>query len=605
MRTDYGYAEERRLGRPYDVKLLGRLLPYVRPYAAMLVAAVALVLLITVLEVALPYVTKIAVDRYIVPSAAPGATPILEMDDRLAGIGRMTALFLVLVVANFLANFFQVQLMEAIGQRAMHALRIGLVRHVLDLPVAFFDRQPVGRLVTRATNDTQNLHELFTSVVAFVFKDLFLMVGIAVVLVWLDLRLALISFGVLPLVFAAAWHFARRSREVFRHLSVRLAEINTRFAETIGGLGVIQIMGREGANTRAFAAHNDGYYRLGMDQIRIFAVFLPVIEVLAAAALAVVIYFGGGAVVTERISLGALVAYISYMRMFFRPIRDIAEKYNIMQNAMASAERIFAILDEPVATDPVERTVAAAAPAGGRSATVVFDDVVFGYGTDPPVIDGLSLTLARNETLAIVGPTGAGKTSLIHLLLRFYDPQHGTITFDGRDIRALPAADLRRRIALVAQDPFLFSTTLGANIFPDGPPAPAAAAELLAAAQCDDLVRRLPEGLDTRIGEGGRTLSSGERQLAAIARALARDPELIIFDEATAHVDSATEDRIQTALAHLTRRRTAIVIAHRLSTARTAGRIAVLRRGRIVELGAHDELMARRGYFYQLNQQQV
>ena len=605
MRTDYGYAEEKRLGRPYDLKLLARLIPFVRPYGGMLILAVVLVLAITVLDLALPYVTKVAVDRYIVPQTVSGASPVPAMAERMAGIGWMTAVFLLLAVANFSATFVQVQLMEVIGQRAMHALRLDLVRHIFNMPVAFFDRQPVARLVTRTTNDTQNLHELFTSVIAFVFKDLFLMAGIAGVLLWLDLRLALISFAVLPLVMAAALNFARRSRDVFRGLTVRLAELNTRFAETIGGISVIQLMGREEANAQAFKALNDDYYRLGATQIHLFAVFLPVIEVLGAGALAVVVYYGGGAVVADRISLGTLVAYISYLRMFFRPIRDIAEKYNIMQNAMASAERIIAIRDEAAADAPVAPNPQAPDSFSDSVQPLAIEGVVFGYGSDAPVLNGVSLTIPMHQTLAIVGPTGAGKTSLIHLLLRFYDPQQGTIRFQGRDLRTMAPTDLRRRIALVSQDPFLFSTSLGANIFPEGLPDPQTVGKVLNAAQCAELVAHLPEGLETPIGEGGRSLSSGERQLVAIARALARDPALIIFDEATAHVDSATEARIQAALEYLTRQRTTIVIAHRLSTARTADRIAVLRRGRIVEYGSHEELMARRGYYHQLNQQQV
>ncbi len=602
MPIEGAYDPERPLARTYDVKLLARLRPYIQPHFRRLAAAVALVLVITALEVALPYVTKMAIDGYIVPEAASGVPPVAE---RFAGIARMTALFVLLAAAGFVANFFQVQVMEAIGQHVMHALRIHLFAHILKLPVGFFDRQPVGRLVTRATNDTQNLHEMFTSVIAFVFKDLFLMAGIAAILMALDLRLALLSFAVLPLVLLAAWHFARRSRTVFRQLTVRLAEINSRLSETIGGLAVIQLMGREAANARSFGALNDIYYRLGMDQIHVFAIFMPVIEMLGAAALAVVIYFGGGAVVADRISLGALAAYISYMRMFFRPIRDISEKYNIMQNALSSAERIFAILDEQRIDGPVQPAGPVAAQADSPPAIVQFQNIVFGYGDDKPVLDGLSLTLAPDETLAIVGPTGAGKTSLIHLLLRFYDPSQGSILFQGRDIRTMTAADLRRRIAMVSQDPFLFSDTLSANIFPQGPPAASSVAELLEAARCTEIVQRLPEGLETRIGEGGRTLSGGQRQLVAIARALARDPALIIFDEATAHVDSATEARIQAALANLTRRRAAILIAHRLSTARSADRIAVLHHGRIVEQGTHEQLIARRGFYHRLCQQQV
>jgi ATP-binding cassette subfamily B protein len=298
------------------------------------------------------------------------------------------------------------------------------------------------------------------------------------------------------------------------------------------------------------------------------------------------------------------VAYISYMRMFFRPIRDVSEKYNIMQNAMASVERIFALMDETAVDAPVRKDDFSP-PAAVDGAALEFQDVVFSYTPDQPVLNGLSLRLAPGETLAVVGPTGAGKTSMIHLLLRFYEPQQGKILFQGRDIAGREAAAVRQEIALVAQEPFLFSDTLRANIFPDGAPDPARAAALLDAAQCTELVQRMPEGLDTRIGEGGRTLSSGERQLVAIARALARNPALIIFDEATAHVDSATEDKIQAALANLTRRRSAMLIAHRLSTARAADRIAVLHHGRILEEGTHEALLVRRGFYHRLCQQQV
>ena len=640
MRFDYGHFEEKTLGKPYDLKLLRRLLPFAVPYRLMFTAAIALVVLITLLDLALPYVTKIAIDRYIVPPVSdrvaetgagkariykvdlsrPEAAKVVRQHPDLfqrdgnraqVGFDAMSDLNREELKAvrgpdfsgiTFALNFFQVMILEYGGQRILHDLRMALFNHIQSLSISFFSRNPTGRLVTRITNDVQNMHELFTSVVVFVFKDLFLLVGIAAVLLSIDVRLALITFTVLPLVAFASFRFSRMARDVFRDLRVKLAEINTQFSETIGGIAVIQLFGQQASNFARFKVLNHENYQAGMQQIRIFAVFMPVIEVLGAAAVALVIYAGGRGVLGETVTLGALVAFISYMRMFFRPIRDIAEKYNVMQNAMASAERIFLLLDTE------ERLPAPApdrSPGRFRLGRIELERVGFSYVKGETVLSEVSLSLEAGETLAIVGPTGSGKTTLMNLLARFYDPTRGRIRIDGRVLTQIPIAQYRERLALVSPDPFLFSTTIRENItLRQGGMADRKLQRIVEASQCSRLVERLPGGLDTVLSEGGGSISSGERQLLSIARAFARDPDLILLDEATSYVDSETEQQVQAALANLMQGRTAVVIAHRLSTARTADRILVLHRGRIIESGTHRALMSDRGFYYRLHQVQ-
>ncbi|MEE8541713.1 MAG: ABC transporter ATP-binding protein [Desulfobacterales bacterium] len=662
MRAEFGYAEEEKLGKPYDTRLLLRLYPFVKPYRRFIAIAVGLVIFITFFDLSLPYITKIAIDRYIIPRVAfdarqphslagqvsshhPGrylkfrlgddkieaivrrypdqfeirdqyawirlpqlnqlsADDISRLRKRdLTGVAMITFVFFGIILLNFLFNFLQIYLMEYTGQQVMHDLRLRIFRHVQNLAIPFFNRNPVARLVTRATNDVQNMNELFTSVIVFVFKDTFLLIGISIVLISLNWKLALVSFTVLPFVLLASLRFSGLAREAFRVLRIKLAEINARFAETIGGIRVIQLFLNEKANYRKFAHLNHENYLAGMKQIKIFAVFMPIIEILGAFAIALVIYYGGMGVLEQRVSIGALAAFFLYMRMFFRPIRDIAEKYNVMQNAMASAERLFLLLDNtekdgpepPMDTLPIKKIV-----------EITFDQICFAYNPGESVLSNISFKVKAGETIAIVGPTGSGKTSLINLMVRFYDPTAGRILINDRDIARIDIADLRSKTALVMQDPFLFSTSIRQNIFQDSLPlSNERITAILKASNLDTFIEKLPGGLDTILSEGGATISSGQRQLISIARAFARQPELIILDEATSYVDSETEQKIQAALSNLMRGRTAIVIAHRLSTARTADRILVLHHGRIIETGSHTELMHAQGFYYRLHRLQT
>ena len=667
MRTDFGYFEEKQLGKPYDVKLLRRLYPYSKPYKLLLFCSIIIVILITLLDLSLPYITKIAIDQYIVPQVRSAGTrisdtaenkirylkaditiqaiesivnkypdrfkiyesyalisfvdlPKLEKEDLavlrkddFSGVTFVTSIFLVIIIINFVLNIAQVMMMEYSGQMIMHDLRVRLFEHIQSLSVAFFTRNPVGRLVTRVTNDIQNMHELFTSVIVFVFKDLFLLIGIAVVLLSINWQLALVSFTVIPFVLYASIHFAGQAREAFRILRIKIAEINTRFSETIGGITVIQLFLQEKKNYLGFKKLNHEHYLAGMRQVHVFAVFMPVIELLGAVTIGVVIYYGGGSVLSGSISLGDLVAFISYMKMFFRPIRDIAEKYNILQNAMASAERIFLILDStenlpqpvPLIESDPKSGLETQRPTLDKIAEIALDNVSFGYVEGETVLKMVSFRVIAGSTLAVVGPTGSGKTSIINLITRFYDPTSGRVLLNGMDIKKISTTDLRTKMALVMQEPFLFSETIRNNItLGNRRISEEAMEQILKDSNCKTFIDRLPDGIDTVLSEGGTSISSGERQLISIARAIARNPDLIILDEATSYIDSETEHNIQEALVNLMVNRTSIVVAHRLSTARDADRIIVLSRGQIIETGAHAELMQQKGFYYRLNQLQ-
>ncbi len=655
MRSDYGYSEEDHLGKPYDLALLKRLWPFLRAYRQLLAGSILLVVVITLLDLALPYFTKVVIDGHIVPVPATVGEPasassgrllerylVLDGDDPeiqrivdrmperfevvdgqvrmayqeflelepeqrallrrqdLSGLVWVVALFLALVVADFGFTFVQKMIMEYAGHKVMHDLRVQLYDHIQSQAMAFFTRQPVARLVTRMTNDVQNMHELFTTFIALVFKDIFLLVGIAVVLVILDWRLALAGFTVLPLVVWAAARFSTRARDVFRAQRVKVAEINATIAESIEGIKTIQSFGQEQTNHRHFVRLNAENYRLGMRQIHIYALFMPVIEMLGIVAVAALILFGGLHVLRGQITLGALVAALSYMRMFFRPMRELAENYNVLQNAMASAERIFALLDThqelPKGNPPVH--------TGETFQRLTLENVSFAYSPGEPVLQNLSFQLDRGHTLALVGPTGAGKTSVLNLILRFYDPHAGRVCVNHSDVRHWDLGQLRSMMALVPQEPVLFSGTIRDNIFPHPERmGEAAVTRIVEAANCADMIARQPQGIDTVLVKGGAGLSSGERQLIAIARAFARDSHLILLDEATSYIDSQTEAAIHQALDNLMVGRTCVIVAHRLSTARTADRIVVMHHGTVREHGTHDTLMAAEGLYWRLNRQ--
>jgi len=657
MHTNAEIFEEKKLEKSYDIKLLWRIYPFVKPYRLLLTFSILMAMAITLLDLSLPYITKIAIDRYIVPKsgvetahstaarhltvdisrpdiaeivrrypqvfAVSGSSGVIAYNqlnklgphdlktlrrDDLSGISLMAVIFLGIIVLDFILNFSQQMIMEYTGQKIMHDLRMNLFNHIQEMPVSYFNQNPVARLVTRTTNDVQNMQEMFTSIIAFVFKDMFLLGGIAILLINMNWRLALTAFVVVPAVCYFSIHYSRQAREAFRIIRTKTAEINTHFSETITGMKVIQLFRQEIGNYQKFEKINHEYFMAGMRQVHVFALFMPIIEILGITAIAIIIYYGGVRVLSDQITIGALAAFISYIRMFFRPIRDIAEKYNILQNAMSSAERLFQILDNTEKDAPriIHETgllIRDAEEPLSMVSSLVARDVCFSYARNEPVLKNISFHMKAGDTLAIVGPTGSGKTTLMNLITRFYTPDAGRILINGKDIQSIPSGQLRAIIALVTQDPFLFSETIRENILHGVKALSESELEqVLNAANCKDMVDRLPQGLDTLLSEGGASISSGERQLISIARAFARNPELIILDEATSYIDSQTEQKIQKALVNLMTGRTAIIIAHRLSTARLANQILVMKKGRIIESGTHEELMSRKGFYYMLNQ---
>jgi ATP-binding cassette, subfamily B, multidrug efflux pump len=579
-----------RSDRGYDAALLRRLLAFLRPYRWLTAAAIALLMSQSLLALIGPRLTQHALD--------------VAVPRRDAGLlGLLAGLYLATLAADFVVEYGGTLLTTYLGQRVMYDLRLRIFEHLQRLSISYFDRNPVGRLMTRVTSDVETLNELFSSGVVTIFGDAFTLVAIMAMMLALDWRLALVTFAVIPLVWLTARIFRRRVREAFGDIRVRLARLNAFLQERLSGMRIVQLFGREEAAARRYGTLNREHLDAHLRSITIYAVFFPVVEVLTAVAMALLLWYGGLRVLSGTLTVGVLAAFIQYTRRFFQPLQDLSEKFNLLQSAMASSERIFALLDEPVTVEEPGRPVALSRPVRGA---VRFEHVWFRYSQDGPwVLRDVSFTASPGQTIALVGHTGAGKTTIVNLLLRFYDPERGRITVDGVDIRELATADLRSIIGFVQQDLFLFTGDILHNLTLDAPITPEAAQQAARRVGADRFIERLPSGYHHELGERGRSLSVGERQLLSFARALALDPRILVLDEATSSVDAEAEAQIQRAIAELMAGRTSLVVAHRLSTILHADEILVLHHGEIRERGSHRELLAQRGLYDRLYQLQL
>jgi ATP-binding cassette, subfamily B, multidrug efflux pump len=595
------------LGKAYDARLMRRLLQYLRPYWLQVLVALAAIVAGGAASLAQPYLIKVAIDRYVASR-------------QLEGLDSLAMLFLGVLVVAFVAEYTQTWTMQLTGQRIMFDLRMAIYGHLQRLDLAFYDRNPVGRLMTRVTSDVDVLNDLFTSGVVTVFGDVFALVGIMIMMLSMNWRLALVAFAVLPLVLLVTQWFRHNVRDSYRVVRGWIARINAFLQENITGMTTVQLFRREALNFERFDDIDRKHRDANIDSIFYYAVFYPAIEAIAALASALIIWYGGSSVISNTLTLGALVAFLQYVQRFFRPISDMSEKFNVLQSAMASSERIFKLLDEPVAVRPPLERRHRAAGAGGH---IRFENVWFTYETYPKdtkdtknttasletkggsdtnwVLRDVSFEVRPGQRVGIVGATGSGKTTLINLLLRFYDVQKGRITIDGVDIRTMDLAELRGLFSLVLQDVHLFTGTVADNIRLGDPTIDDGRVKRAAeAVHADMFISALPGGYAAKMAERGSTLSVGQKQLLSFARALAFDPRVLVLDEATSSVDTETEIVIRDALHALMAGRTTIAIAHRLSTIQDMDQILVLHKGTLREQGTHQDLLARRGIYFKL-----
>ena len=576
------------LGKAYDSRLMRRLLTYLRPYRGEVTLAVVAIIGHSALDLAPPYLTKIVIDRYI---------PIGD----LRGLGTIAALYLVALIASFVLEYLQTWTMQVIGQRIMFDLRMELVTHLHRLDLRFYDRNPVGRLMTRLTTDVDVLNELFTSGVVSVFGDVFTLVGIMGVLIWMDWRLAIAAFSVLPLIAAITHWFRVNARESYRTVRTWIARINAYLQERITGMATVQLYRREARDFETFDEIDRRHRDANVQSIFYYAVFYPAVELVGALAASLILWVGGARIIAngdDMLTLGSLVAFLQYSQRFFRPISDLSEKFNILQGAMASSERIFGLLDTPL--DITSKSPRRQTTWNGPG-VIRFENVSFAYVEGEPVLKNVSFEVRPGERIGIVGATGSGKTTIVSLLLRFYDVQSGRITVDGVDIREMDLSELRSLFGLVLQDVQLFAGTIGGNVrLGNQSISDEAVRDALEAVHASSFVDRLPNGLDSVVAERGSTLSVGQKQLLSFARALAFNPRVLVLDEATSSVDTDTELLIRDALKVVMRGRTTIAIAHRLSTIQDMDRILVMHRGELRESGTHQELLALRGIYHRL-----
>lgn len=607
-----GFHEEEILGKAYDGRLMRRLMTYLRPHRTMVFGAVGIILLQSIMELAGPALTVITIDLFIEPESAATLSSISLtakqiMDalgitlSRIAGLNIAGATYLAMLILGFFFHYWQTVLVQTLGQRVMFDFREQIFGHLQRLDISFYNRNPVGRLMTRLTTDVDALNELFTAGVVAAFQDVFALLGIIILMFYLNWRLALVALIVVPLLVAVTVWFKINARESYRKVRTRIARINAFLQEHISGMATVQLFNREPVAMEQFDRINADHRQANIESIFYYAVFFPAVELISAVGIGLIIWYGGGQVLQSELSIGALIGFIQLSQRFFRPISDLSEKYNILQSAMASSERIFKLLDTPVTIT---------SPANGVQPRQVqghieFRHVWFAYQDEEWVLRDVSFEVRPGERMAIVGHTGAGKTTITNLLLRFYDIQKGQILVDGVDVRDWDLKALRRAFAIVLQDVFLFSGDIESNIRLgeeswNGDRVERAAREVHA----HEFIERLPGGYQAPVQERGATLSTGQKQLIAFARALAFDPPILILDEATANIDTQTELLIRDALDRLLRGRTSLVIAHRLSTIQNADQILVLHKGRVREVGTHDELLRLRGIYYRLYQLQ-
>ncbi|HUE56505.1 MAG TPA: ABC transporter ATP-binding protein [Candidatus Udaeobacter sp.] len=595
--------EEEALGKAYDSRLMRRLLQYMKPYKWRVVLALVMVAIVTPLELAPPLIFQKGIDKYFVPELKGLITEAWAW----SGIGWLSLLLLGVLMFDFLAQYIQIRIMQRVGQQTMYDMRREIFAHLQRLPMSYFDRNPVGRLVTRVTTDVDALNDLFAAGVVTMINDFFLLVVMAGLLFKIDRRLALDTLAVLPGILIVTMIFRIFVRDANRRIRTAIARINAFLQEYISGMSVVQLFNRERKAVEEFEKRNRDNMLAWRDAILAYALFYPAVEFLSFATIALIYWSGGNRILSGGLTLGVLTAFTMFAQRFFRPIQDLSEKFNILQSAMAASERIFKLLDEPVPAESDPHAIPLDHPRG----EIEFRNVWFSYrnvaepGDEDWVLRDVSFRVEPGQSFAIVGHTGAGKTTLISLLLRFYDIQRGQILLDGKDIRLIELQDLRRQFGIVLQDPFLFTGTIETNIRLGTPGIGRATVErAVEEIGLGDFIRSLGEGVETSVNERGSTLSVGQRQLINFARALAHNPRFLILDEATSSVDTKTELLIREALDRLLSGRTALVIAHRLSTIQHADRILVFHKGRLREQGGHQALLAQRGIYYRLYQLQ-